>query len=52
MRPIDIRAPDEARRIVAATISVFDIYLNWNVLSLPQGGSLMIKFALNILNEN
>ena len=27
MRPIDIRAPDEARRIVAATISVFDIYL-------------------------
>ena len=53
MRPIDIRAPDEARRIVAATISVFDTYLNWNVVPLPQGGfAEMIKFAINILNEN
>ena len=27
MRPTDRRAPDEARRIVATTISVLDIYL-------------------------
>ena len=60
MRPTDRRAPDEARRIVATTISVLDIYLQkfirGRIINLSFSNYpyviWIIKFTLYILNTN
>ena len=43
MRPTDRRAPDEARRIVATTISVLDIYLQKFTINLYKVKLIHVK---------